>query len=428
MKATFVSKENNDVTFELGFDAEEFENAQVEAYKKTKGRYQVNGFRKGKAPRRIIEQHYGEGVFMEDALEDLLEANYPEALRELDIEPIDRPKIEFGELTKGEGFSATVKVTVPPEVEVKDYTGVKIKDVVHEVTDEDVRRELETARDRGARLSDTDESAESGDTVNIDYAGFIGDKPFDGGSAENHNLKLGSGAFIPGFEEQLVGVKKGDEREVKVTFPEDYHSEDLKGKEAVFRVTVNGVKREEKPEIDDAFAQDISEFESLDELKADIEARLKKAAAEQEETEKKNAVLEAVYEANEVDIPDIMVEDRMDAMMDELAQTLQQQGLDMRQYFRYLGKDPAEFRETLRNDALRHVRMRLIVKAVAAAEGLEASEEEVNAELERTAEQYKMQPEELKASLGEARLALLTEDITGRKAVEYMFETAIVER
>ncbi|MDR0357662.1 MAG: trigger factor [Clostridiales Family XIII bacterium] len=427
MKATFVSKENNDVTFEIGFDAEEFENAQIEAYKKTKDRYQVNGFRRGKAPRKIIEQHYGEGIFMEEALDAMLQANYPKALTELDIEPIDRPRVEFGEIKKGEGFKAAVTVTVPPQVEVKDYTGVKIKDVKHDVTDEDVDRELEIARTRNARFTDTDEAAENGDTVNIDYKGFIDDVPFEGGEANGHNLKLGSGSFIPGFEEQLVGAKAGDTVDVKTTFPEEYHAEELKGKEAVFRVVVNGVKREEKPELDDEFAQDVSEFESLDEYKADIEKRLRKSAEERAEAEKKNAVLEAVYNANEVDVPDVMVEDRMDAMMDEFAQSLRQQGLDMQQYFQYIGKDPAEFRESMRNDALKHVKMRLIVKAVVAAENFDASDEETDQELKQMAEQYKMDVHELKKIMGDAQLPLIREDIKNRKAVDYMFETAVIE-
>ncbi|MDR1953910.1 MAG: trigger factor [Clostridiales Family XIII bacterium] len=427
MKATFVSKENNDVTFEMGFDAEEFENAQIEAYKKTKDRYPVDGFRKGKAPRKIIEQRYGAEIFMEDAIEDLLQADYPKALAELDIEPIDRPRVEFSKLNKGEGFQATVKVTVPPEIEIKDYTGVKIKDVKYDVTDEDIERELETAQTRNSRLVDTDETAETGDTVNIDYEGFLGETQFDGGTAKGQNLKLGSETFIPGFEQQLIGVKQGDKTDVKVTFPENYPAEELRGKEAVFHVTVNGVKREEKPEINDEFAQDISEFESLDELKTDIEKRLKEAAVERAETEKKNAVLEAVYEANEVDVPDIMIEDQIDAMMDEFAHSLQQQGIDVQQYFKYLNQDPATFRETLRPDALRRVKMKLIIKAVVAAEGFDAGDEEVERELAQMAEQYKLEPDKLKELLGESQLSLVKEDIRNRKAVDYMFETAVIE-
>jgi trigger factor len=430
MKATFVSKENNDVTFNMEFDADELENAKIEVYKSTKGRYSVNGFRKGKAPRKIIEQHYGPGVFLEEALENLLQENYPKALAELTIDPIDQPKIDFDAFNEGEaleGFKAIVTVAVPPEVEIKDYTGIKIKDVVYEVTDEDVTQEIERIRQRNARLIDTAEAAESGDTVNIDYSGSVDGEKFDGGTAENYNLKLGSGMFIPGFEEQLVGVKAGDETDVNVTFPEDYSAENLKGKDAVFHVVVHEVKREEMPELDDEFAQDVSEFESLDELKQDIEKKLKDGAVERAEAEKKNAVLEALYEANEVDIPDVMVETRMDAMMDEFAQSLSQQGIAMRQYFTYLNQNPADFRETLRNDAYKYVKMRCLIKAVAAAEDYDASDEEIEQELERMAEQYKIEPEKLKEALDEQQRVMLRDDIKNKKAVDYMFETAIIE-
>ena len=427
MKAKFIEKENNDAKFEIEFTAEEFENAQIEVYKKEKEKYELDGFRKGKAPRSMIEKRYGEEVFMDDAINDLLANEYPNALRELDIEPIDRPRIEFSKVGKGKGFTATITVATPPEVKIKDYTGVKIKDIKHEVKDEDIQKELEAIQERNMRVVDVDRAAKEGDIANIDYAGFVGDEQFEGGTAQDQPLKLGSGQFIPGFEDQVIGAKKGDDVEVKVTFPEDYQSENLAGKEAIFKVKVNGIQEEEKPEINDELAQDVSEFETLKEYKEDLKKKLEEAAVSKAEMEKKNSVLEKVYEANDIEIPDVMVEATMDDMMNEFGQSLQQQGMDPQQYFQYLGKDPQEFRSELKEDAHKRVKMRLIVKGVADEEGFEASDDELNNELAAMAKQYQMEPEKIKEILGPEQLDMVKSDIKNRKAVDYMFETAIIE-
>jgi trigger factor len=427
MKATFIAREDNKVKFDMAFDAEEFENAQVEIYKKTKGDFRIDGFRPGKAPRKMIEQRYGEGVFIEDALEDMLQTGYPDALSEMSLEPIDRPTVDFGEVKKGEGVTVTVTVEVPPEIELKDYTGVKIPNVIHEVTAADVDKELESLRERNARWVETDAEAAIDDIVNLDYAGFVGEEQFEGGTGENHALKLGSGQFIPGFEDQLVGVKKGDKKDVTVTFPDEYHSEALQGKEAVFHVTVNNVQHQEKPDLDDEFAKDASEFDSLEALRSDTERKLKEIAAAKEESEKKNAVLEAVYEAHEIEVPDIMVEDQIDSMMNEFAQSMRQEGLDLEQYLKVMGKEADAFRERLREEACKKVKMRLIIKAVVKAEGFTASEDEVEQELKQMAAMYGIEAENLKAVLGDAQISLVEEDIRNRKAVDYMFEMAVVE-
>lgn len=427
MKAKFIEKENNDVKFEMEFTADEFENAQIEVYKKEKEKYEIDGFRKGKAPRSMLEKKYGDQIFMDDAINDLLAKEYPNALRELDIEPIDRPRIEFGTVAKGKDFTATITVATPPEVKVKDYTGVKIKDITHEVKDEDIQKELESVQERNMRMIEVDRAAKEGDIANIDYAGFVGDEQFEGGTAQDQPLKLGSGQFIPGFEEQVIGAKKGDDVEVKVTFPEDYQSENLAGKEAIFKVKVNSVTEEEKPEINDEFAQDVSEFDTLDEYKEDLNKKLEETMANKAEMEKKNAVLEKVYEANEIEIPDVMVEATMDDMMNEFGQSLQQQGMNPEQYFQYLGKDPKEFRDELKDDAYKRVKMRLIVKAVADEEGFESSEEEVENELKQMAGQYQMEADKLKELLGPEQMDMINADIKNRKAVDYMFETAIIE-
>jgi trigger factor len=427
MKATFISRDKDDVKFTMEFDAEAFENAQIEVYKKTKDNYAVDGFRKGKAPRKIIEQHYGEGVFIESAVDELMQREYPVALGELSVEPIEMPRIEFGEVKKGEGFTATVTVAVPPEIEVKDYTGVRIKDVKSEVKDEDVDKELENMQTKSSRFVESEDAAADGDIANIDYEGFLGDEQFEGGTAQGQNLRLGSGTFIPGFEEQIIGAKKGDKLDVKVTFPEEYNSEELKGKDVIFKVTVNEVRKEDRPELNDEFAKDVSEFDTLDALKVDIREKLTKAAEERAEIEKKNAVLEAVYNANNFDIPASMIEDSMDELMKEFEQNIRQQGIEMEQYFQFLGQDPKEFREQTREEAEKRVKMRLIIKAVVKEEGFDASDEDVDSEVSQMAAQYGMEKEKLQEYLSQSQqFSLIKEDIKNRKAVDYMFETAVI--
>jgi trigger factor len=427
MKATFISKETNDVKFDIAFDAQEFEDAQIEVYKKTKGKFTIDGFRAGKAPRTIIEQHYGEGVFMEEAIDDLLNNAYTGALKELDVEPIDQPRIEFSKVTKGEPFTATVIVAVPPEVEVKDYEGVSIQEVKYYATDDDVEEQLKNAQKSRARLVDKDGAAADGDTVNIDYKGLKDGVPFDGGTAEGQSLKLGSGSFIPGFEDQLVGAKAGDDVEVKLTFPEEYPAEELAGQDAVFEVKVNGVKGEELPELDDDFVADISEFETLDDYKADIRKHLEEQNERRAESEKKNAVLESVYDANDIEIPDIMVETEKDQILQELSARLRQQGMDFDQYMKYMGKDVADFREEQAEDAKKRVKMRLIIKAIAKEQGFEATDADVEEELEKMAGMYGMEPGKLKEVLGADQIDMVREDIRNRKAVDYVYESAIVE-
>jgi trigger factor len=427
MKATYISRENDDVKFDMAFDSQEFEDAQIEVYKRTKGKFKVDGFRPGKAPRKIIEQRYGEGVFMEEAVDDLLNSSYPKALKELDIDPVDQPRIEFSKLKKGEPFTATITVATPPEFEVKDYEGVTIQDVKYYVTEEDVDEHVEGIRKSRARLVDKDGGAADGDTVNIDYVGTKDGVPFDGGAAEGQSLKLGSGSFIPGFEEQLIGAAAGDEREVKVTFPEEYHAEELAGKEAVFAVKVGGIKTEDLPELDDEFASEVSDFETLEAFKDDTRKNLEEQNAKRAEAEKKNAALEAVYEANDIDIPDVMIENEKDSMLQEFASRLRQQGVDFEQYMKYMGKDVKDFRDEQAEDAKKRVRMRLIIKAIAKDQGFEASDAEVDEELGKMASMYGMETDKLKETLGADQLDMIKDDIRNRKAVDYIYESAIVE-
>ncbi|MCL2111535.1 MAG: trigger factor [Clostridiales bacterium] len=425
MKATFIEKQDAKVKFELEYTAEEFEAALIDAYKLMKDQFRIDGFRKGKAPRKLIMQHYGEHVFDDDAIEGLLQKDYPAALLELGIEPVCRPEVDFPEIKHGEGFVVKIEVETPPEFDVKDYEGVKIESVSYPASDEDVEKQLEQAQNRGMRLVESDGEAGDGDTVNIDYSGSIDGVKFDGGTDAGHNLKLGSGAFIEGFEEQLLGKKAGDEVDVKVTFPDEYHADTLAGKEAVFAVKVNEVRVEEKPELNDEFAQDISEFDTLDELRADIKTKLAEQGVLRAEMEMKDAILQKIYEANDIDVPTVMVDDQLEDMLKEFEQGVKQQGFKLEQYFQMTGQVPNELRERIKEDAYKRVKTKLIVQNIARLQGFEASEEEVEDELAKMAEQYGMEKEKLRDVLGEFQIKLLKDDIKNKKAVDYIYANAI---
>ncbi|NLY70249.1 MAG: trigger factor [Clostridiales bacterium] len=427
MKTSFIKKKKNEVEFKLEFTAEEFDKAIDEVYRATKGRYAVDGFRKGKAPRKLIESKYGEDVFYEDAIEKLFREAYPKAIEELKLEPVDSPTVKLEDIKAGKDLEMGIKVTVMPEFDVKDYKGVKVPKVEVNITDEDVQKDLEALQKRNSRMVVVDRPAKEGDTILLDYAGFIGDEQFEGGTAERQPLTLGSNTFIPGFEEQLIGVKAGEEKDVKVTFPEDYHAEDLAGKEAVFKCKVHEVKETELPELDDEFAKDGSEFDTLEELKKSTREKLEKNAKDRSEYETKNTILEKVYEANDIDIPNVMVESQIDEMLYELDQTLSQQGIDLQMYLEYIQKDFKDFREEMREDAYKKVKTKLLVEAVAKKENITASEEEIENEIKAMAEMYKLETEKLKEMMGEQGMAYLTQDIVNRRAINFMFENAVFE-
>jgi len=425
MKARFIEKQGAKVLFEIEYTAEEFENALIDAYKATKDQFRVDGFRKGKAPRKLIMQHYGARVFDDEAIEGLLQKDYPASLLELSIEPIDRPVVDIPELNHGEGFTIKFEVETPPELEIKDYEGVEVKGVSYPVTDEDVENQLVQAQERGARLVTVENEAKDGDTVNIDYSGSVDGEKFEGGTDKGHNLKLGSNAFISGFEEQLVGKKAGDEVDVKVTFPEDYHADLLAGKEAVFAVKINEVRVEEKPEINDEFAQDISEFDTLEELRANIKENMTKQGEQRAEMETKDAILQKIYEANEFDVPEVMVEDQLEEMLKEFEREVQEKGFKLEQFFQLTGQAPNELREKIKEDAYKRVKMKLIIQNIARQQEFAASDEEVDEELGKMAEQYGMEKDKLRDILGEFQIKLLVDDIKNKKAVDYIYTNAI---
>ncbi|MCI5884750.1 MAG: trigger factor [Clostridiales bacterium] len=427
MKSTLISKDKNLVKFTIEFTAEEFEQAQIKAYQKAKGQFNIDGFRKGKAPRSIIEKKYGEGIFWDDAIDTLLQTGYPDAVKELELEVIDYPKLESFTPKKGESLVIPVAVEVYPEVEVKDYFGVEIDKVEAEVTDEDVDNEIALLQKRNSRMIVVDRPVQDKDTVLIDYMGFVGDEQFEGGTAERYPLKVGSGTFIPGFEEQLIGAKAGDDVEVKVTFPEDYHAEDLAGREAVFKCKVHEIKEEEIPELDDEFVKDVSEFDTVDELKASKREELEKSAKEEAETQMKDQVLGKIYDANDIDVPDVMVETEIDSLVNEFDQQLRAQGMSLDLYCEYLGKKPEEFRDEVKDDAFKKVKTRMIVSAIAEKEAIEANDEEVDAEIENMAKMYQMEADQIRNIVGEENIAYMKKDIRNRKAVDLVYEKAVIK-
>jgi len=422
MKTVFVKREKNDVMFNMEFSAEEFENAQVKAYQANKGQFVIDGFRKGKAPRSIIEKKYGEGVFFEDALDELFRENYPKALNELNLEVIDSPRAEFTQLKKGEGFTATITVACFPVVEVKDYKGVKIDKIEREVKEDEIDNEIEQLQKRNARMVSVERAAEDGDTVYFDYSGFVGDNQFEGGTAEKQTLKLGSGMFIPGFEEQLVGCKADEDKDVKVTFPKDYHATDLAGKEAVFHCHIHEVREEELPELNDDFAQDVSEFDTLEELRANTREKLEETAKQSCIAQMKDAAMEKVMEANEVEAPVTMVNDEIDRMINEFQQQLMYSGMRLDDYFKYTGTTMQDFREQVRPDAEKSVKTRIVLMGIVEAEKLECTDEEMNAELELMAKQYNTDVDQIKSMIGEANLVYFKKDIQVKKAIDFVYD------
>ena len=427
MKSTFISKEKNEVKFKMEFTAEEFENAIVKVYQKEKDRFEIDGFRKGKAPRSLIEKRYGETIFFDEAINNLFSLNYPLAMDELDLNVIDYPKTEMSQVKKGEPFDVTVTVTVYPEFEVTGYKGVEIERVPAEVTDEDVDKEIANMADRNSRMVEVDRPAQDGDTVLIDYAGFVGDEQFEGGTAERYPLKIGSGTFIPGVEDQLIGAKKDEAVEVKVTFPEEYHSEDLAGKEAIFKCKVHEIKEKEVPEIDDDFVKDVSEFDTLDELKASKREELQKAAEARAEDQMKNSVIEKIFEANDIDVPDVMVEEEIDSSLQQFDQQLRVQGMDLNTYVQYMGEDMNKFRESIREDAFKKTKTRMIVAKIVDQEEFDVTDDEIHEYLEDMAKQYGMEVDKLVEAIGPQNVETLGGDIKMRKAVDFVYDNAVIK-
>jgi trigger factor len=420
MKVTSVEKkEKSTVELTIQVEAEAFEAAIQKVYLKTRSRMNVPGFRKGKAPRKIIEGMYGASVFYEDAINELYPAAYEEAVKEQGLDDVGYPKMEIVEVGK-EGFTFKALVSVRPEVKLGEYKGLTAPKEAVKITEKDVDEELKPYIDRATRLVSVKRKAKKGDTAVIDFEGFDNGTPFEGGKGENHDLKLGAGMFVPGFEEQVIGMKAGEEKDIDITFPEDYHA-DLAGKAVVFHVKCNEVKESQAPEVDDEFAKDVSEFETLADFRKDLEEKLRQRREAQAKSDFENAVMEQLVENMECEVPDGMVEVQVDRLMDDYAMRLQSQGIPMDQYMSMMGMTPEMMRTSARPAALKQVQTELALTAVAKAEGLEASEEEYEAEIAKLAEQYKMPAEQVKVIIPQEELK---KDLAMRKASELVLSSA----
>lgn len=423
MKANLISKEKNVAKFTMEFTADEFDQACIDAYKTTKDQFSIDGFRKGKAPRGIIEKHYGEGVFFEEAVNQLFQQNYLNAVQELDLDIIDSPTAEFSEIGKGKPMTITITVPVYPVVEVKDYMGVEAEQEKAQVSDESVQAEIDNMLKRNARMVTVDRESKNGDTLIFDFKGFVDGKQFEGGTAERHELKLGSGMFIPGFEEQLEGLKAGDSKNVEVKFPENY-TEELAGKDATFECLVHEVKEEEIPKLDDEFVKDVSEFDTVDELKEDIKKRQLENAKNMVLSRAKDAVVSKVYENNPVDVPDVMVQDEITRMIQEIGQQLSYQGLTVENYLQYMGKDMSDLRNELKEDAAKKVGTRIVLMSIIDKEDIKVSEDEMKAELAKIAEAYKKDVDEIKNMIGIENLTYFQKDIQITKVIDMLYDNA----
>ena len=428
MKVELIKTEGNKVSFKLTVDNDKFESAIVKAYNKNKGKYNIPGFRKGKAPRKIIEANYGKGVFYEDAIDIVFPEVYPAAIDELKIDPIDMPSIDIEEISKDNGLVILVDVEVKPTFELGEYKGVEVEKVEETVNEDVVTAKLEEMREKASRLVSVEREIANGDTANIDFEGFDGEVAFEGGKGENYDLVIGSGSFIPGFEEQLVGKKVGEEVEVNVTFPEEYHAENLAGKPVVFKVKVNDVKVKELPELNDEFAADTTEFNTLEELTADVRAKAEADAAEAAKNELRNRVIEKVVENTTVEVPEAMIKNEIENQLMELNYQLQYQGFGMEQFLQMTGKTmeefKAEFTTNRREEAVKNVKTSLVIEAIAKAEGVEVSEEEVNAEVEKMAAAYNMTVEQVKEALRPNDLKDMEGQLKIRKTIDLLVENA----
>ena len=428
MKVELIKQEGTKVSFKLTVDNEKFESAIVKAYNKNKGTYNIPGFRKGKAPRKVIETHYGKGVFYSDAIDIVFPEVYPAAIDELKIDPIDMPSIDVEEISKDNGLVLLVDVEVKPEFQLGDYKGVEVEKVDETVNEDVVNAKLDEMREKGSRLVSVEREIANGDTANIDFEGFDGEVAFEGGKGENYDLVIGSGSFIPGFEDQLVGKKAGEEVEVNVTFPEEYHAENLAGKPVVFKVKVNDVKVKELPELNDEFAADTTEFNTLEELRADVRAKAEADAKEAAKNELRNRVIEKVVANTEVEVPEAMIKHEIENQMMELNYQLQYQGFGMEQFLKMTGKTmeefKAEFAASRREEALRNVKTSLVIEAIAKAEGVEVNEEEVNAEVQKMADAYNMTVEQVKGALRATDLKDMEGQLKIRKTIDLLVENA----
>ncbi len=425
-KCEEVEKNLSKLTFEVS--SEEFNKAIDRAYNKNKGKFEVPGFRKGKVPKAVVIKYYTEAVFYDDALNDVLPEAYEAALKESGLDVVARPEFDVEEIKEGEPVVFTALVTTRPEVKLGEYKGIKVDKIDYTVTDEDVDKEIETVQARNARMVSVDDRAvATGDTAVIDFEGFVDGVAFAGGKGEGYELEIGSNTFIPGFEDQLVGAKIDDLVDVNVTFPEEYHAEELKGKPAVFKVKVNEIKVRELPEIDDDFASEVSEFDTLAEYKADVKAKLEEKAKEKAEIEIQNAVIEKAVENAEFDLPAAMVDNQIENMINDMAQNLAYQGMSLDMYLQYTGQTIDQMKEAYREPASKQVSAGLVVDAIAKAEGITVDAEELEMNLVDMSKKYNMELDKLKELISEPELENIKKEMAFTKTIEMLANNASVK-
>ena len=417
--------EKNMAKLTIEVSAEELDKAMQNAYLKARGKISIPGFRKGKAPRKMIEQMYGKGIFLEDAANALIPEHYSKALEECDLEIVSQPEIDVTQAEPGKAFIFTAEVAVKPEVTLGEYKGVEVPKSETEVTDEDIDAEIKKEQEKNSRtVTVEDRGAENGDITTIDFEGFVDGVAFEGGKGTDYPLTLGSGSFIPGFEDQLVGAKAGDHVEVNVTFPEEYQAAELAGKAAVFQCDVKKVETKELPELDDDFAQDVSEFDTLAEYREDVKKNLTEKKEKEARAAKENAAVDKAIENAEMEIPDAMLNTQVRQMMNDFASRMQSQGLTMEQYFQFTGMTAEKMQEEMKPQALKRIQTRLVLEKIAETENIEVSEDEVNEEISKMAEMYKMEADKLKELLGDRELEKMKKDMAVQKAVTLVADEA----
>lgn len=418
--------EKNMAKLTIEVPADDLEKALQSAYMKQKNKISLPGFRKGKVPRQMIEKMYGAEIFYDDAANELIPKAYADAYDETDLDIVSRPEINVVQIEKGKPFIFTADVATKPEVTLGEYKGLEIEKVSTRVTQKEVDAKIQEEAEKNARtITVTDRPVQDGDEVILDFEGFVDGVAFEGGKGENYPLTIGSGSFIPGFEEQLVGVEAEKETEVKVTFPEDYHAEDLKGKEAVFKCTVHEIKAKELPEIDDEFAAEVSEFDTLEEYKADIKAKIKEQKASEGKRKQEDQAVDAAVKNAQYEIPQPMIETQVMQMADDFAQRIQSQGISLEQYFQFTGMTADKMMDELRPQAIKRIETRLVLEAIAKAENIEISDEKLDEELAKMAESYKMEVDKLKEFMGENEKKQMKEDMAVQEAVTFLVENAV---
>ena len=423
MSVTVEKLEKSMAKLKITVSAEQLEKAIQNAYNKNKGKIQIPGFRKGKAPRKMIEQMYGKGVYYEDAANELIEEEYPKAVTECGEDVVSSPKIDVEQLEAGKDFIFTAEVALKPPVKLGKYKGVEVEKMDIDVTDEEVDAEIDKQRNTNARTIEvTDRAVAMNDIVTLDFEGFVDGVAFQGGKGTDYPLTIGSGAFIPGFEEQLVGFEIGKEGDVNVKFPEDYQAEELAGKDATFKCTVKAIKAKELPELNDEFASDVSDFDTLKEYKEDVKKNLVEKKTNEEKAKREDAAVKAVIEDSEMELPEAMIDTQARQIVNDFAQRLQMQGMNIDQYLQYTGNTVDKMLEQVRPQAIERIQARLVLEAVAAAENITVSDEEFEDEIKKMAEQYKMEVEKLKELMPESELKTMRDDMAVQKAADFLVE------